>query len=147
VVLTSTLALALNFLGKNIGVFFIFVGIYLHNIDNYQGGLHMSQDINSIIEQLAEIDSASAKIMQKAGKEKSKYAEYIHQQKQQFDDSLQAQADKEIEEFQASMDAQNKEEISRCRMECDNDISTLEQKFRDNGEQWADEIFQNIIKG
>ena len=40
----------------------------------------MNQDINSIIDQLAEIDSASAKIMQEAGKEKSKYAEYIHQQ-------------------------------------------------------------------
>ena len=34
----------------------------------------MSQDINTIIKQLAEIDAASAKIMQKAQIEKSKYA-------------------------------------------------------------------------
>ena len=34
----------------------------------------MSQDINSIIKQLAEIDSASAKILQKTQDEKAQYA-------------------------------------------------------------------------
>jgi hypothetical protein len=41
----------------------------------------MSQDINSIIKQLAEIDSASAKILQKTQDEKAQYAEMIKQQK------------------------------------------------------------------
>lgn len=106
----------------------------------------MSQDINSIIDQLAEIDSASARIMQEAQKEKSKYAEYIHQQKQLFDDSLQQKIDKEIAEFQASVDAQSKEQISQCRQDCDKDIAKLEQLFADKGNKWADEIFNNIIK-
>lgn len=106
----------------------------------------MSQDINSIIEQLAEIDSASAKIMQKAQKEKSQYAEYIHQQKQQFDEELQNKMDKEIEEFQDSMAAQGKEQIAGFRVECDKDIARLEQMFNDNCSNWADEIFNNIIK-
>ena len=35
----------------------------------------MSQDINKIINELAEIDSASAKIMQQSLNEKAKYAE------------------------------------------------------------------------
>ena len=41
----------------------------------------MSQDINKIINELAEIDSASAKIMQQSLNEKAKYADYINQQK------------------------------------------------------------------
>ena len=45
----------------------------------------MSQDINSIIKQLAEIDSASAKILQKTQDEKAQYAEMIKQQKRAFD--------------------------------------------------------------
>lgn len=106
----------------------------------------MSQDINSIIDQLAEIDSASAKIMQKAQKEKSRYAEYIHQQKQQFDALLQEKVDKEIKEFQDSMDVQRKKQIDQCRIDCDNDIAKLEQLFDKNGTKWADEIFNNIIK-
>lgn len=49
----------------------------------------MSQDINSIIKQLAEIDSASAKILQKTQDEKAQYAEMIKQQKRAFDEDLQ----------------------------------------------------------
>ena len=45
----------------------------------------MSQDINSIIKQLAEIDSASAKILQKTQDEKAQYAEMIKQQKRAFE--------------------------------------------------------------
>ena len=56
----------------------------------------MSQDINSIIDQLAEIDSASAKIMRKTQDEKAKYAEYISRQKQDFDLNLAEQVDAEI---------------------------------------------------
>ena len=48
----------------------------------------MSQDINSIIKQLAEIDSASAKILQKTQDEKAQYAEMIKQQKRAFDEDL-----------------------------------------------------------
>ena len=107
----------------------------------------MSQDINNIIEQLAEIDSASAKIMQKAGKEKSQYAEYIHQQKQQFDDLLQKKIDEEIKDFQESMDCQNKEQIAQFRTTCDNDIAKLKQMYDENKDNWANEIFSNIIKG
>lgn len=107
----------------------------------------MNQDINTIIDQLAEIDSASASIMQKTQKEKSKYAEYIHQQKQQFDEALQKKVDAEVEEFQNSMDLQNKEQIEQYRIECNKSISKLDELFQNNSSLWADNIFNNIIKG
>ena len=106
----------------------------------------MNQDINSIIYRLAEIDSASAKIMQKDQKEKSHYAEYIHYQKQRFDKTLKEKIDKEIEAFQTFMNAQNEKETAQYKIDCDKDITNLEQLFKENGNQWADEVFNNIIK-
>lgn len=106
----------------------------------------MSQDINTIIEQLAEIDSASAKIMQKAQFEKSKYAEHINEQKKIFDDSLQADINKEVKELEKSMAAQSEELIKQCQIDCDADIEKLDKTFKENGEQWADDIFKNIIR-
>lgn len=106
----------------------------------------MSQDINTIIEQLAEIDSASAKIMQKAQMEKSKYAEYINEQKKAFDASLQSEINKEVNELKISMAAQSKELIKQSQSDCDKDIAHLDKAFEENGEMWANEIFNNIIK-
>lgn len=106
----------------------------------------MSQDINTIIEQLAKIDSASAKIMQKAQLEKSKYAEYINEQKKAFDNSLQADIDKEVNELKISMAAQSDELISQYQINCDKDIAKLDTAFKENGEKWAEQIFNNIIK-
>lgn len=106
----------------------------------------MSQDLNTIIEQLAEIDSASAKIMQKAQLEKSKYAEYINEQKKAFDSSLQAEIDKEVEELKNSIAVQIDEQINLCQENCNHDMEKLDQCFAQNGETWADEIFNNIIK-
>ena len=106
----------------------------------------MSQDINTIIKQLAEIDAASAKIMQKAQIEKSKYAEYINQQKKTFDDSLQKDIDKEVNELKIAVEAQNKQLIEQYKIDADNDIAMLDKHFKENGEQWANDIFNNIIK-
>ena len=51
----------------------------------------MSQELNSIIDELAKIDSASARIMRKTQDKKAKYAEYITQQKKEFDKKLEQQ--------------------------------------------------------
>jgi predicted transcriptional regulator len=106
----------------------------------------MSQDINKIIDQLAEIDSASARIMQQSQNEKAKYAEYINQQKQQFDNELQKEVDAAVLEYEKQMDEQIKAEIEECRTNCDNDIKKLSNMFTTNGSDWANDIFNNIIK-
>ena len=106
----------------------------------------MSQDINSIIEQLAEIDSASAKIMQKTQDEKAKYAEYIHKQKQKFDSALQKEVDSAVEEYKKSVELENKQLIANFKENCEKEIERLQRKFKNNGSKWADEIFNNIIK-
>lgn len=133
-----TLTLVNISLGENTAAF-IFINTLLRR-------LRMNQDINSIIEQLAEIDSASAKIMRQAQKEKSQYAEYINQQKQDFDNSLKEAADKEIEDFKISMTEHNEQLIAQCRIDCNNDINRLKDSFNKDGDQWAEDIFNNIIK-
>lgn len=106
----------------------------------------MSQDINQIINQLAEIDSASAKIMQQSQNEKARYAEYINQQKQQFDDNLQKDIDAAVSECEKQLDKESQAEIEKCRIDCDNDLKKLNDMFTANGSDWANNIFNHIIK-
>lgn len=106
----------------------------------------MSQDLNSIIDQLAEIDSASAKIMRKTQDEKTKYAEYINQQKQDFDLTLEKQVDSEIAQFEKTLEKESEEEIAKCKVSCDEDIAKLDSFYEENGDSLVEEIFNNIIK-
>ena len=106
----------------------------------------MSQDINSIIKQLAEIDSASAKILQKTQDEKAQYAEMIKQQKRAFDEDLQKKNDYEVSQFQLALDAENENALKQCRIDCDNDIEQLNRIYNENSAKWVDDIFNEIIK-
>lgn len=106
----------------------------------------MSQDLNSIIDQLAEIDSASAKIMRKTQDEKTKYAEYINQQKQDFDLTLEKQVDSEIAQFEKTLEKESEEEIAKCKAACEKDIAKLDSLYKEKGDSLVEEIFNNIIK-
>lgn len=106
----------------------------------------MSQDINKVIEQLSEIDSASAKIIQQAQNEKAKYAEYINHLKQQYDDKLQKEIDNAVLECENQTNKESQTEIEKFKFNCDNDIKKLDDMFVAKGSDWANDIFNNIIK-
>ena len=106
----------------------------------------MSQDLNSIIDQLAEIDSASAKIMRKTQDEKTKYAEHINQQKQDFDKTLEKQVDEEITKFEKDLAKESKEEIEKFQAACKEDMAKLDSFYQEKSDALAEEIFNNIIK-
>lgn len=106
----------------------------------------MSQDLNSIIDQLAEIDSASARIMRQTQDEKTKYAEYINQQKQDFDLMLEKQVDNEVEEFAKALEKERKAELEKCKADCDKSIAELDSLYKEKSSSLVEEIFQNIIK-
>ena len=105
----------------------------------------MSQDINSIIKQLAEIDSASAKILQKTQDEKAQYAEMIKQQKRALM-KIFRKNDYEVSQFQLALDAENENALKQCRIDCDNDIEQLNRIYNENSAKWVDDIFNEIIK-
>lgn len=107
----------------------------------------MSNDINSIIDELAQIDSASAKIMQKTQQKKNEYSEYITQQKQAFDKTLETEIENALKLHEQSEDARNTQLIKKFRTECENNMAQLNQLFKDNRNDWADTIFNNILKG
>lgn len=106
----------------------------------------MSQELNSIISQLAEIDSASAKIMMQSQDEKTKYAELIHQKKQEYDESLEKQVDAEVLEYEATVKAEIEAEIAKSKADCDSTIEKLDAYYQDNKDSLVDEIVNRIIK-
>ncbi len=106
----------------------------------------MSQDLNSIIDQLAEIDSASAKIMRKTQDEKTRYAEYIQQQKIDFDKKLEEQVDIEIAQFEKELATECEQELADFQEACQQDISKLDSFYQKKSNLLAEEIFNRIIK-
>ncbi len=106
----------------------------------------MSQDINTIIDQLAEIDSASAKIMQKSQVEKTKYSEMITEKKHAFNDELEAQINSAVEEYKKSIEQENQVLLEKSKEDCQKALSQLDKNFDQNGEAWVTEIFNNIVK-
>lgn len=105
----------------------------------------MSQDINKIINELAEIDSASAKLCNNRLM-KRKYADYINQQKKQYDRELQMDVDSCVNEYKEQLNKENEIEIDKCQKECLKDIEKLNNLFASKGEALAEGIFNNIIK-
>jgi transcription initiation factor IIE alpha subunit len=106
----------------------------------------MSHDLNSIIDQLAEIDSASAQIMKKTQDEKTKYAEYINGQKQDFDAALESKVDEEISELTEALKSESEKALLECKTQCDDEIAKLDALFTKKSESIANDIFNNIIK-
>ena len=106
----------------------------------------MSQDLNSIIDQLAEIDSASAKIMRKTQDEKAKYAEYINRQKHDFDLELTKQVDAEIAQYEKSLEKESLEDIEKFKETCAKDIQKLDSLYKEKSPSLVEEIFNKIIK-
>lgn len=106
----------------------------------------MSQDLNSIIDQLAEIDSASAKIMRKTQDEKTRYAEYIQQQKVDFDKKLEEQVNIEVTQFEKELAKESAQELKDFETSCQQDISKLDLFYQKKSNSLAEEIFNSIIK-
>ena len=86
----------------------------------------MSQELNSIIDQLANIDSASAKIMQKTQDEKAKYADYISKEKQAFDQNLEDQVNAQVNEYEKTLAKESKKEIAKYQEDCNAELAKLE---------------------
>ena len=102
----------------------------------------MSQELNSIIDQLANIDSASAKIMQKTQDEKAKYADYISKEKQAFDQNLEDQVNAQVNEYEKTL----AKESEKYQEDCNAELAKLESAYNEKTESLAQEIFNNIIK-
>ena len=106
----------------------------------------MSQELNSIIDQLANIDSASAKIMQKTQDEKAKYADYISKEKQAFDQNLEDQVNAQVNEYEKTLAKESKKEIAKYQEDCNAELAKIESAYNEKTESLAQEIFNNIIK-
>lgn len=106
----------------------------------------MSQDLNSIIDQLAEIDSASAQIMRNTQDEKTRYAEYIQQQKIDFDKKLEEQVNIEITQFEKELSEKSAQELADFQAACQQDILRLDSFYQQKSNSLAEEIFKSIIK-
>lgn len=104
-------------------------------------------DINTIIDQLAEIDSASAKIMQETQVAKTQYSEMITEKKHEFDAMLDSEIEAELKEYRKAILKENEELIEQCKKDCEKTIKALDQSYATNGSGWVDEIFNHIIKG
>lgn len=106
----------------------------------------MVNDINEVIASLAKIDNASAMIMEGTKKEKTAYAEEIKQKTKAFDDQLAREVEEKVVALQKSLEADNHHLVDACKEESAQTLKKLDDVFNARKDEWAESIFNNIIK-
>lgn len=106
----------------------------------------MVNDINQVIASLAKIDTASAMIMESTRKEKTAYAEEIKQKSKIFDDNLAKDIENKVSALKESLEKSNLKQIEVYRAESKTTLDKLDSVYNEKKEDWADCIFNHIIK-
>ena len=106
----------------------------------------MEKDMKDVLDQLAEINSASAKIMRNTNHEKVAYADYIKEKKSDYDSKIKSQIDKEVEDLRVKIIAENSAILEESHKDLDKNLSALDESYQKNRETWINDIFKSIIK-
>ena len=106
----------------------------------------MVNNINEVIANLAQIDSASSKIMESTKKEQSAYSEEIRQKTIDFDRQVDAEIEKKVDALRTELLAANQKQIDEFMDESTKTHDKLDKLFTQKRNEWIDTIFNNVIK-
>lgn len=106
----------------------------------------MENDMKEVLDRLAEINSASAKIMKSTNHEKVAYADFIKQKTADYDAEIKSKIEKEVEELRVKIIAENSALLEENKKELEQTLEVLDEAYKTNGDKWAQEIFEHIIK-
>lgn len=106
----------------------------------------MEKDMKDVLKRLAEINSASEKIVRNTNHEKVAYADYIKQKTAEFDAGIQEQISREVDELRVKIIAENSAVLEENRRDLETTLQALDESYRTNGDTWIENIFKDIIK-
>ncbi len=115
-----------------------------------KGGLPPEPEVNAleqIIEKLADIEAAAARVMSRVPEQKEAYAAKIKEQTEAFDRKQQEETEQAITQIRAELDAQREAELTALREETDRRIEEMRTAFAEKHSFLAEGLARRILEG
>lgn len=102
--------------------------------------------MDTVIEKISQIESAATSIMNDANERKKAFAKEIEERTAAFDAQLEAETNKKIEELRASMEINMNDRLEKQRSNSKKVLEAMEKRYEEYHTQYAEELFQTMIK-
>lgn len=102
--------------------------------------------IDQVIESLSRIEATAVGVQQDAEKEKALYAKEIEEKIKKFNEQLDIETKKELKELEDNLTSIHQKELADMRRDILDEVAGIESSYNNNHEEWAQKIFQQIIK-
>ena len=98
------------------------------------------------IDKISEIESAATSIMEHANEQKKAFAKEMDERTAAFDAQLEQETEIEIEKLRAGMEIKMNQRLKKQRDELQEILKAMEKNFEVHHTQYAEELFNNMIK-
>ena len=102
--------------------------------------------MDTVIEKISEIESAATSIMDNANERKKAFAKDMEERTAAFDAQLEAETNKKIEELRAGMEINMNHRLEKQRSDSQKLLRAMEKRYEDHHTQYAENLFNTMIK-
>lgn len=102
--------------------------------------------MEQILEKLSEIEITAQRIMDDADRTKAALSAEMEQQCRNFDAELEQETNQKIQKLRNNLEAQKDQELTALRHRTEHHLADLDTYYRQNHQQLADELFQQLLK-
>lgn len=102
--------------------------------------------MDAVIEKISEIESASTSIMDNANERKKTFAREMTEKTAEFDDQLEKETQKEIEQLRADMEINMNNRLKQQQINAQKVFERMRKRFEDHHTQYVDDLFKTMIK-
>lgn len=102
--------------------------------------------MEQILEKLSEIEITAQRIMDDADRTKAALSAEMEQQCRNFDAELEQETNQKIQKLRNNLEAQKDQELTALRHRTEQHLADLDTYYRQNHQQLAEELFQQLLK-
>lgn len=106
----------------------------------------MAREINQVIDQLSKIEASSKEIISGTEAEKKAYAALMEQKTKDFDNALNEETEARLKQLKDSLEAQAQMDLQTLRTETDAQLVRLDEWYAANHTQLAQDILNQIVR-
>ena len=99
--------------------------------------------MEQILNKLSEIEITAQRIMEDAGRSKAALSAEMEQQCRNFDAELEQETNRKIQELKDNLEAQ---ELTSLRHRTEQQLEDLDTYYRQNHQQLAEDLFQQLLR-
>lgn len=102
--------------------------------------------MNTLIQQISEVESAASAVMEDANMRKKAFAREMAEKTAAFDRELDARVERQLDELRSRMEARMKERLASQQEEAKAACRKMEQNYEDHHSDYVKTLFHCLIK-